>query len=90
MEELRTIRTAPLAQSTVMITSWREQWNRLAQLNRSTLTRSEILTAYWQTEESIKEHTVNLAIADAKRILNKSGDNAKQKVMKQIAATGPA
>ena len=90
MEELRTIRTAPLAQSTVMITSWREQWLRLAQHNGSTLTRSEILTAYGQTEESIKEHTVNLAIADAKRIFNKSGDKAKQKVMKQIATPGPA
>ena len=89
MEELRTIRTAPLAQSTVMITSWREQWNRLAQFNGSTLTRSEILTAYGQTEESIKEHIVNLAIADAKRILNKSGDKAKLKMMKQIATPGP-
>ena len=90
MEELRTIRTTPPLQSTVIGTSWREQWNRLAKFNVSALTRSEILTAYGQTEESIKEHTANLAIADAKRILNKSGDNAKQKVMKQIAATGPA
>ena len=89
MEELRTIRTAPLAQSTVMSTSCCEQWNRLAQFNGSILTRSEILTEYGQTEESIKEHTANLAIADAKRILNKSGDKAKLKMMKQIATPGP-
>ena len=90
MEELRTIRTAPLPQSTVMGTSWRDQWNRLEKFNGSTLTRSEILTAYGQTEGSIKEHTVNLAITDAKRILYKSGDKANQQVMKQIATPGPA
>ena len=90
MEELSTIRTTPLLQSTVTGTSWREQWNRLAKFNVSALTRSEIFAAYGQTEESIKEHIVNLAIADAKRILNKIGDNAKQKAMKQIATTGPA
>ena len=90
MEELRTIRTTQLAQSIVIGTNWREQWSRLAKFNGSTPTRSEIFIAYGQTEESIKEHIVNLAIADAKRILNKSGDNAKQKAMKQIAATVPA
>ena len=68
MEELGTIRTAPLPQAAVIGGSCREQWNRLAGYNASTPTRAELLAAYGQTEESLKEHTVNLAAADAKRI----------------------
>ena len=33
--------------------------------------------AYGQTEETIKEHTVKIAIADAKRITNQSGNKTK-------------
>ena len=76
IEELRTIRTTQLAQAPVINSNWREQWSRLARFSGSTPTRSEILTAYGQTEETIKEHTVRIAIADARRITNQIGNRA--------------
>ena len=76
IEELRIIRTTQLAQAPVINSNWNEQWSRLAQSSGSTPTRSEILTAYGQTEETIREHTVRIAIADARRTTNQSGNRA--------------
>ena len=66
MEELRTIRATQLAHAPVINSNWKEQWSRLAQPSGSAPTRAEILTAYGQTEESIREHTVRIATADAR------------------------
>ena len=90
LEELSTIRATPQTQPTATGSSWREQWNCLARLSVAAPTRSEILTAYGQTEEFLKEHTANLALADAKRNLIKNEDSAKQQAKKQISTPGAA
>ena len=90
LEELSTIRATPQSQPTATGSSWREQWNCLARLSVAAPTRSEILTAYGQTEEFLKEHTANLALADAKRNLIKNEDSAKQQAKKQTSTPGAA
>ena len=67
VEELSTIRVTQRALDPAIDSSWREQWNRLAQPCGTAPFRADILDAYGQTEESIKAHTVRLAAEDARR-----------------------
>ena len=67
MEELSTIRVAQLALDPAINSNWMEQWSRLAQPSGAALFRADILEAYGQTEESIREHTVRIAAEDARR-----------------------
>ena len=92
MEELSTIRSTQMAQAPALNSNWREQWSRLAKFSGSTPTRSEILSAYGQTEETIKEHTARMATADARRLTNhfdnKAIHNAKQQTAPRSAQPG--
>ena len=67
MEELSTIRVAQLALDPTINSNWMEQWSRLAQPSGAALFRADILEAYGQTEESIREHTVRISTEDARR-----------------------
>ena len=78
MQELGTIRFTPQPQPNTTAPSWREQWNLLGKLECTALTRSEILTAYGQTEASLKELTGTIAAADAKRIASQCRATPKQ------------
>ena len=78
MQELGTIRFTPQPQPSTTAPSWREQWSLLGKLECTALTRSEILTAYGQTEASLKELTGIIAAADAKRIASQCRAIPKQ------------
>ena len=66
-QELSTIKLKPQLQLSTTAPSWREQWNKLAKLGGAALSRTDILSAYGQTEASLGELTSAIAEADAGR-----------------------
>ena len=65
--ELSFIRVKQQAMELAIPSSWIDKWNRLAQPIVIAHTRTDILAAYGQNEESLKAHTAILAANDARR-----------------------
>ena len=66
-QELLTIRLKAQPQHCTTAFCWRDQWNGLANPGGAALSRTTLLSAYGQTEASLRELTSNTAEGDARR-----------------------